>query len=674
MNKQLRGAALALAIAFSATASFSQDRSLYWSALDVDARLEADGDLHVVEKQTMVFDGEWNGGERSFNLRDQQGVQLASLVEIDAATGAEIPFSRGDLQYTQTYDWSNASTLRWRAKASSDPPFENATKIYVLTYTMTNVLARREDRYRLSHDFAFAGRAGVIEKFTLDFELDPVWQSGDSFESHVELTDLQPGRSFVLNLPLSYSGTGKPRARNLTKAVDTPKVSQTVRRVSRGAPSPIRVGLGVVLILALLVMFGRFYLDERLSGRFAPLPDQSAVDRAWMEKEIFSRKAEIVGAAWDEKIGGEEVAALLARLAVEGKISSHVEEKKGLFVQRSVLHLKKLEEFEGLPSHEKKLLDLLFAGAKETSTDRIRKIYKDRGFNPVGVISPALENSFPWSKRPFPIDKRESRIIGVSILVYVVGIIIAAVLASYEDTVTLIGTGIMVLMILPVLFYLAHTSRRNLQWAHAGLLKFLVPFALIAWVILSGQFFVASSAHLVTLLLFAGLVIALFRLTLKLASTTGEEKRLDVRKKLLAGRRYFVNELKKEQPDLEDAWFPYILAFGLGDHADRWFKAFGGAAAAATTMSTRSFDSSSSLATAGSSGSSFSIGGRWSGGGSSFGGAGASGSWTVAAAGMASGVSSPSSGGSGSSGGSSSSSSSSSSSGGSSGGGGGGGW
>src|ERR1019366_9664228 len=56
-----------LAMLFGAGSALAQ-KSLHWRALDVKARLDADGSLHVVERHAMVFTGDWNGGERSFRL------------------------------------------------------------------------------------------------------------------------------------------------------------------------------------------------------------------------------------------------------------------------------------------------------------------------------------------------------------------------------------------------------------------------------------------------------------------------------------------------------------------------------------------------------------------------------------------------------------------------------
>src|SRR4029078_11270068 len=66
----MRFAVLAL---FLPTAAFAQ-RELHWDALQVAAHIDGHGTLQVVETQTMVFTGDWNGGERIFNIRPRQKV------------------------------------------------------------------------------------------------------------------------------------------------------------------------------------------------------------------------------------------------------------------------------------------------------------------------------------------------------------------------------------------------------------------------------------------------------------------------------------------------------------------------------------------------------------------------------------------------------------------------
>ena len=65
-------------------------RQLSWDALDVTARLDATGALDVVERQTMVFSGDWNGGERTFNLRPRQKLTFVGIERIDPSTGLRV--------------------------------------------------------------------------------------------------------------------------------------------------------------------------------------------------------------------------------------------------------------------------------------------------------------------------------------------------------------------------------------------------------------------------------------------------------------------------------------------------------------------------------------------------------------------------------------------------------
>src|SRR5687767_7776428 len=61
----------------------AQERSLYWDSLTVHVQVDAQGTLHVTERQAIVFDGPWNGGERDFQLRPWQSLTLNGIAEID---------------------------------------------------------------------------------------------------------------------------------------------------------------------------------------------------------------------------------------------------------------------------------------------------------------------------------------------------------------------------------------------------------------------------------------------------------------------------------------------------------------------------------------------------------------------------------------------------------------
>src|SRR5215471_6343094 len=135
------------------------ERELHWDSLDVDARLASDGVLDVTERHTMVFTGDWNGGERVFNVRGRQKLEFLGLQRIDAKTG-----SPQALQETAApnnvdeFTWTDPRTLRWRSRLPSDPPFANSRLTYVLHYKLSGVLLKEDSQYRLDHDFAFPNR------------------------------------------------------------------------------------------------------------------------------------------------------------------------------------------------------------------------------------------------------------------------------------------------------------------------------------------------------------------------------------------------------------------------------------------------------------------------------------------------------------------------------------
>ena len=73
-------------------------RSLHWRELAVQARLDADGRLHVRERQVMVFSGDWNGGERRFYVGPGQRLEQVRIARIDPQTGVATPLRQGSLK------------------------------------------------------------------------------------------------------------------------------------------------------------------------------------------------------------------------------------------------------------------------------------------------------------------------------------------------------------------------------------------------------------------------------------------------------------------------------------------------------------------------------------------------------------------------------------------------
>ncbi|HUJ15608.1 MAG TPA: hypothetical protein VL284_17610, partial [Thermoanaerobaculia bacterium] len=555
--------------------------------------------------------------------------------------GVETPLVRSDLNKVDHYDFTSPTVLRWRSRLPDDPPFANKEIDYVLRYTLSGVLQESGGNYTLNHDFAFPDRAGVIEHFSLRLDIDPVWHGAKS-PLVVARDNLLSGESAVVRLKLQFTGATPPES-----------VTHTLSAVAINA---------VLALLALAVAFllYEFVSVERAKGRFTRIPANS-VDDAFLKQNLFVMLPEVAGFAIDGKTAAPEVAAVLARMTQEGKLSSHVE-SRGTLLKHKVLCLTLLADDHALQGYEQNLVHKLFFGAKTTDTDRVAQHYKSKGFDPAAIIEGGIKNDLQkvdgWMRQPRRANwKLDWIVFGGALLLMIV-----AALRGGNDTgvvIFLFFAGMLSFGCASLAANMNAPSLRNLIGRFAIPAVFLAP---LYWLAIAYTHHAARTLlHLLTPVAICAWAAVITKMTLDGLRSPESPERIALRQRLYAARDYFIAELRSKEPRLRDDWYPYLLAFGLGPNVDRWFGSYGASNVVRTTVDSQSaagsFSSSSSSTSA-----------SFTGGGGAFGGAGASGGWAIAAATMGAGVSSPSSGGGGSSG------SSGSSGGSSSGGGGGGGW
>ncbi len=638
---------LAALLVVCTTPAMAQPRALDWTAFSVDARLDSTGRLFVRERQTILFNGDWNGGERRFDVRRGQGFVFRRLLRVDSLTGAEIAMREGSLDDVDGYAMTERHTLRWRSRRPDDPVFLNTKITYVLEYEYADILVAEGSGYRLDHEFGFRERTGTIANFDLTLHVEPAWRAPATFTGVFQEPILEPGIGFVVNIPLAWRAAGLPSA------------------VRRSPPLALRLGLMAAVLLGVLGLTTRFLRDETALGRFLPLTPRDTIDRAWLTANVLSLRPELVGYARDEQVGPAEVSATLARLVTEKKLGSRVESKGPRWLRWHVLHLELLVPRGDLQGYEKALVDGFFApNAKTTSTDEIRARYKRSGFDPSRILRQPLTEQFERITG-MATHATKARRWPLTAALCVAAIALLGLFLVQEQTdgvetlaaAAVIGVPVFLFARLQAAFWRRRVVR---PWPH--LLRVLLPIAAVAaafsWAVLTG--FQAVSILASTGI--ALLLVAAAHSVLNGARSTSTSARLQLRKRLAAAREYCRDELRTPQPALDDLWYPYLLAFGLGKHVDKWFSAFGGpstatgASGGVRTSSTASGSASSSTGDGAFSG---------FGGGGGFSGAGATVAFGSAVGAIASGVSAPSS---------SSSGGGSSSSGGSSGGGGGGGW
>lgn len=619
-----------------------QARSLYWPSVVVDAELDSSGLLHVTETQTYMFDGDWNGGERQFNLRAGQFLHLQGLDRIDGAQ--VIPLVRGDISKVDHYELKD-TTLRWRSRLPDDPKFEHKELTYRLHYTLSGVLRGRNNHFRLAHDFSFPDRETLINHFTLHFIIDPVW-SGLQTPMTINQENLKPGQGVVVRDELEYHGAASPAS-----------VTQEL--------SPL-VGYTFLLILlaGLVALFLQFLRQERKVGRIGTLLPLESIDKEWLKKNVFSLPPEVVGAVWDGKIGGAEVAAILATLEYEKKIATGVQRR---FLRKPVMTMELLIDRNTLTGYHRAVINKLFYNNRtNVDTGSIQERYKKVGLDLPAIIEKPIERQlvqFPmWKEKSRPVNWKTS-LLGLTaafVLLVAAGVwgrggndSALASTVGFLGFISLAGAVV--------------AARLNARTIHDLPLRFALVLMFMLPLVGTTSFYLLKAVTFLfqTPVLGAAVIwnLAVFNLVLNALRIDEPLEKIAARKKMLAARNYFIQQLRSATPDLSDAWFPYLIAFGLGPKVDSWFRSYG------TSVASR--DSDGIISSSGTSlSSSSSSAASWTGGGGSFGGGGASGVWAAAAVAVGAGVATPSS----SSGGSSSGSSGGSSSGSSSGGGGGGGW
>ena len=599
-----------------APAALCAEKSLHWRAMDVRARLDADGRLHVTERQAMVFTGDWNGGQRAFRVNPGQSLKLEGIWRVDPETGERKPLSKGDLSEVDRYGWKDSRTLRWRSRRPSDPPFAGTEIEYEIAYTLSGILLRQGDGYVLDNDFAFPQREGPIEEFSLELELDPVWQAPASWPGRLTRGPLPPGEGVVVTLRLARRDASRPAA---VRSGLTP----AVRAAARWRTTPaLRAGIFAVLLGAVLGLFLAWRRREIALGRFEALAPVDSIDEAWLEKNVFSLLPEEVGALWDENIGAPEVAAVLARLTAERKIETKVKGKK--------LTMHRLVPIDRFSGYERDLVEALFFAGEETDTDRIKEHYRKSGFDPASKIKKGLESKLERHPDFQDGSPKPSRLPTALLLLAGTGVLGLLVLTKAEDPP---DSTIGLLILHGVISGAALVPARLFQGRLTRLELYSLTFLWAPVLFLYFSYRGIWRGGETSLLLLVGLLLIRVGITNNLfnvARTRDGPKKIARRKLLTAAREFFKGELATRSPRLHDGWYPYIIAFGLGKQADRWFHAYGGEAIASSALGRVSSGSSSSPL--GSTGS-------WTGGGGSFGGAGASASWAVAAGVLASGVS-----------------------------------
>jgi uncharacterized membrane protein YgcG len=581
----------------------AQARTLRWRSLDVEARLEASGGLHVSERHRMVFDGPWNGGERVFRVDPGQRLELLSVARIDARTGEPVPLRAGggDLAVDE-FVLLGGRTLRWRARRPDDAPFRMQELTYLIEYRLSGVVFREDGAYAIDHDFAFADRPGVIERYSLRLRPDPAWQAAASQDIRwVQRAMMLPGESVIHKARLSWKGADPP-----------PPVRELARPLP-AAPPPIDprpvVGFGwraaaFSLFAGLAAVLWRsFDRREAGAGRYDPAPQ---VGPAWLEEKVFIHRPEVVGAAWDGQTGHAEAAALIAAMALEGKIERMPGPSLKLLVPRA-----------SLVDGERAFVDHLFVGGRDViDAVTLRGHYARTGFHPAAAIAGRLDAAVRGL-----VGRETAAPLTLGLMGIIITMAVSLLAADVSGDEWLRGAGTLATCAFVASVALAGAYQWRLRGRPAAV---WIPAPLV----LGAAIAAAAAPTLLDLLSSLGATLALMALALRAARWRGGADELENRRNLRAARAFFQRRLAEPGARVEERWIPYLLAFELAHELDRWSVS---APAPPSTAGERPLETrplSRSTHTGGPSWSPTEA--AFEPGGGRFGGAGASGSWASA--------------------------------------------
>lgn len=403
------------------------------------------------------------------------------------------------------------------------------------------------------------------------------------------------------------------------------------REVYGQAPaSPaVRAAAVALLLLGALLVGWRWLRRERALGRGAPLTAASDIDRAWLERRVLALSPELAGAAFDRRVGGAEVAALLARLCGETKLASRVAAGARGW---NNLELWRLVEPDELSGYERELVDRLFGASNSSSVDRVRERYRAAGFAPAALLREPLQAAADAA-----LGVRAARRWPYALLLGAAALALALTIAAAPSSLAPLLLALLAGALGPLWAIRVASPRYHRDpsarpsWAHpcvapaaasvAALaliaaawppLPALAPFALAAWG-LAGAALVARAA-----------------------ATRESAAGVSLRRDLLSARRFFAAELERPEPRLSDDWLPHLIALELTRELERWYQAFGRIETAARPQRLAPTEAPAAAARATSlvTHAPLEAASPWTGGAGGLGGVGPSAPWIAATAGL----------------------------------------
>ncbi|MCG9875899.1 MAG: DUF2207 domain-containing protein [Leptospiraceae bacterium] len=340
---------------------YSQSKTLDWNSIQVDATLKNNGNLKVSETQSILFNGDWNGAYRKFDLGLGQKIHFQSL-EIFRADGKWETLSNNSIDNVDSYLWYPLeSMVKWRSRNPFDPVFDQKVITYRLNYEYEYILnSLSNSEFQLDHDFGFSDRIGNINAFTVNLSWEDNW---DLYQGSDQAWSKDLNQQSALTIHASRALA--PGEKMIVKVRFNYKADEALlNQRSVWKEYAVRILHFFLLTILALCLSALIYLYCKKRGFFA----EPIGIKTWKEFESFLTD-----------LSPEEVAILSEKGLVASWMTRLIQEKKLEFStkEKEEKILRRLVNLELFREEDQTILKALFVENKDTiSISELKSHYK----------------------------------------------------------------------------------------------------------------------------------------------------------------------------------------------------------------------------------------------------------------------------------------------------------
>jgi len=151
------GIVFLLFLVLSAPPAHAEERSFEIGEVEIHARIDNDGSMHVTESDTYHFDGAFNGILVDLNASGSDGIEHFQAFEVSGQENIPLEFEKS----------SDGSKLQYKIYSQS----EDETKVFKFTYSLKNVVQVYADTAELYWKFFDETNLSTLGTVRIDVEL-----------------------------------------------------------------------------------------------------------------------------------------------------------------------------------------------------------------------------------------------------------------------------------------------------------------------------------------------------------------------------------------------------------------------------------------------------------------------------------------------------------------------